>query len=102
MSQPKMTGTMERTSNMAVEAAQAEEKGPAKSIGHFETGIKTCGQLAQGMSLLMADLLTERVSTSVANSVCNGAGKMLKAVEMQQRFGKTVKGSGEKELNLIS
>jgi hypothetical protein len=74
----------------------------AKCLPHFEKGIATCGALAKGMSLLMADLLSERVSTSVANSVCNSAGKMLKAVEMQQRFGKTVAQSGEKELNLVS
>jgi hypothetical protein len=73
----------------------------AKSLPHFERGVANCGQLAKGMSLLMADLLSERVSTTVANAVCNSAGKMLKAVEMQQRFGKTVKGTADKELQLI-
>lgn len=88
-----------KTTEKAEKVAKRET---AKSTAHFEQGIATCGQLAKGMSLLMADLLTERVATSVANSVCNSAGKMLKAVEMQQRFGKTVKASGEKELQLIS
>jgi hypothetical protein len=72
----------------------------AKCIAHFEKGITKCGDLSKGMSLLMADLLTERVSTSVANAVCNSAGKMLKAVEMQQRYGKTGSGGG-KELGLL-
>lgn len=74
----------------------------SKSSSHFEKGITSCGDLAKGMSLLMADVLSERVSTSIANAVCNGAGKMLKAVEMQQRYGKTKNGSTDKELNLIS
>jgi len=78
--------------------AKSEE---AKCIAHFEKGITKCGELSQGMSLLMADLLTERVSTTVANAVCNSAGKMLKAVEMQQRYGKTGTG-GDKELGLLS
>lgn len=73
----------------------------AKALLHFERGVTNCSQLAKGMSLLMADLLSERVSTTVANAVCNGAGKMLKAVEMQQRYGKTVKGGNDKELTLI-
>lgn len=88
--------------NQVIEKANKVAKTEqAKCVKHFEQGIATCGQLAKGMSLLMADLLTERVATSVANSVCNSAGKMLKAVEMQQRYGKTV-GSGEKELRLLA
>jgi len=85
----------------ATKLAAVEKRGPAKSTPHFERGIANCGQLAKGMSLLMSDLLSERVSTSVANSVCNSAGKMLKAVEMQQRFGKTVSVGGDKELQLV-
>ena len=86
------------TTQHAVKAAKGEQ---AKAVKHFEQGITTCSQLAKGMSLMMADILAERVSTSVANSVCNSAGKMLKAVEMQQRYGKTPKDGGEKELKLL-
>ena len=82
------------------EKAASMEKKP-KSVPHFERGIASCGDLARGMSLLMADVLAERVSTSMANAVCNGAGKMLKAVEMQQRYGKTKAGGSDKELKLI-
>ena len=96
MSQP--SNVLEKTSVKANEAAQREK---AKSPSHFEKGIKTCSDLASGMSLLMADVLSERVSTSIANSVCNQAGKMLKAVEMQQRYGKTSKDGSSKELKLI-
>lgn len=93
---------LEKAELLAKEKQQADEKkGPAKSLPHFEKGVATCGQLATGLSLLMADLLCERVSTSIANSVCNAGGKMLKAVEMQQRYGTTQKHTGLKELKLI-
>lgn len=82
-------------------AERVERTKQASCLPHFEQGIQSCGQLAKGMSLLMADVLAERVSTSVANAVCNGAGKMLKAVEMQQRYGKTKEGTTDKELRLI-
>lgn len=93
-----MSTQLEATDRKAAKAAKNES---AKSVPHFERGIQNCSQLSQGMSLLMADVLSERVSTSVANSVCNAAGKMLKSVEMQQRFGKTITKTGEKELTLI-
>jgi len=88
------------TTQIEARANELAGQEQAKSVPHFEQGISNCSQLSKGMSLLMADLLTERISTSVANSVCNSAGKMLKAVEMQQRYGKTGVG-GEKELPLI-
>jgi hypothetical protein len=94
-----MGSQLERTTSKSDKAANEES---AKSIPHFERGIANCGQLSKGMSLLMSDVLSERVSTTVANSVCNAAGKMLKSVEMQQRYGKTVAKTGEKELQLIS
>jgi hypothetical protein len=42
------------------------------------------------MSALMTDLLQGRVTAEVGNAVCNAGGKMLKAVEMSQRFGRPV------------
>jgi hypothetical protein len=81
-------------------AEQLDKHEQARSVAHFEKGINKCGDLSKGMSLLMSDLLSERVSTSVANAVCNSAGKMLKAVEMQQRYGKSTTG-GNKELGLL-
>ena len=86
---------------MVTKSERVAKRETGKCLDHFERGIANCGQLSKGMSLLMADVLAERVNTSVANSVCNAAGTMLKAVEMQQRFGKTVGTSGDKELNLL-
>jgi hypothetical protein len=96
-----MSTQLKQVVKKADAVAKSESQSPAKSIPHFEKGIKTCGQLAQGMSLLMADVLSERVGTSTANAVCNAGGKMLKAVEMQQRYGTTQK-TGAKELDLIA
>lgn len=77
------------------------KRGKALCVPHFEKIVKNCSELSKGMSLLMADLVSERIGTTVANSVCNSAGKMLKAVEMQQRYGKTTVNSVDKELHLI-
>lgn len=84
---------MDKVVAQVKQAERLERERSAKSVPHFERGIANCGELAKGMSLLMADVLAERVSTCVANAVCNGAGKMLKAAEMQQRYGKTKEGT---------
>lgn len=39
------------------------------------------------MSCLIADVLTGAVSTGVSNAAVNASGKLLKAVEMQYRYG---------------
>jgi hypothetical protein len=82
-------------------AQSLAKKDPPRCLEHFDKGIHTCGQLAAGMSMLMSDLIAERVGTSIGNAVCNAGAKMLKAVEMQQRFGIAQK-NGRKELALIS
>ena len=39
------------------------------------------------MSALMSDVLEERVAPLMANAAVNAGGKMLKAIELQYRFG---------------
>jgi hypothetical protein len=41
------------------------------------------------MSALMSDLISGRITPSVANAVVNAGGKLLKITEMQIRFGTT-------------
>lgn len=84
----------------ATEEMERNKPIPPRSLAVFEQGISSCGQLASAMSLLMADLISERVGTSIGNAVCNAGAKMLKAAEMQQRFGVSNK-QGRKELQLI-
>lgn len=72
----------------------------AKSLPIFDSGVKTAREMAGGMSLLMGDVLAQRVSPQIANAVCNAGGKMLKAIEMEKRYGKG-DGAGDKTLPLI-
>lgn len=51
------------------------------------------------MSGLISDVLEGRVTPGVCNAAVNAGGKLLKVVEMQQRYGK-VDDSEEKELVL--
>jgi len=51
------------------------------------------------MSALMADLIEGRVPPSIGNAACNAAGKLLKVVELQMRYG-TATAGGQKILHL--
>lgn len=68
----------------------------------LEKGIKDIDDVMQAMSLLMADIITQRVATGVANTLCSAVGKMMKAAELKERYGKPRAGSDEKVLKLAS
>ena len=51
------------------------------------------------MSALMSDLIEGNVKETVGNAACNAAGKLLKVVEMQMKYG-TNSPDGTKVLNL--
>ena len=38
------------------------------------------------MSALIGDIATDRVDPKQANAICNAGGKLLKVVEMQQKY----------------
>lgn len=63
-----------------------------KSLQIFSDGINTSRDFAKGMSALMSDLIGGRITPQVGNAVVNAGGKLLKVVEMQQRYG--VQGQG--------
>jgi len=50
-------------------------------------GISTAADFANFMSALMSDLVEGRIAPSTANATCNASGKLLKAVEMQMKYG---------------
>jgi hypothetical protein len=52
------------------------------------------------MSALMSDLIEGNVAPQVGNAACNAGGKMLKAVEMQYKYGTTDKEGTPKTLVL--
>lgn len=52
-----------------------------------DRGVNTGEQLASLMSALMSDLISGRITPGVGNAACNAAGKLLKIVEMQYKYG---------------
>lgn len=52
------------------------------------------------MTALMADTVTGRVQPQTANATCNVAGKIIRMVEMQHKYGRAVEGSNERLLAL--
>lgn len=81
-------------SNVLTDALQPK----AKSIAIASAGVKTASDFANLMSALMSDLIEGRLTPAIGNATCNAAGKLLKIVEMNQRYGK---GDGtERELIL--
>lgn len=71
-----------------------------KSLAIFSAGINTSRDFARGMSALMSDLIGGRLSPQVGNAVVNAGGKLLKVVEMQQRYGVQGVGASAKVLQL--
>ena len=72
-----------------------------RSAGIAANGVATGKDFANLMSALMSDVITGRVTPSVANAACNAGGKLLKVVEMSHRYGLTGPGD-EKTLSLTS
>lgn len=78
--------------------AEAIEEKP-RSLTLALKGIRTAHDFTRVMSCLMTDLLEGKVSPNVGSAVTNAGGKMLKAVELQEKYG--VSGAaGEKSLVL--
>lgn len=72
---------------------------PARCIKIAEKGIRTDRDFAALMSSLMTDLVSGRVPPNVGNAMCNAGGKLLRVVELTQRYG--TRGTGrEKRLQL--
>lgn len=71
-----------------------------RSLEIASQGVNTGGQFATLMSMLMSDLIDGRITPSVGNAVCNAGGKLLKVVEMQQRWGTQKTEGGPRDLTL--
>ena len=82
---------------MAVlEATLLDALGRPRSLDIAKKGIRTSRDFANMMTALMSDLIEGKVSPGVGNATCNAGGKLLKVIEMQEKFGKT--GSGAEKL----
>lgn len=82
--------------------AGSESPKKAESIVVTRRGIKTGHDFANLMSSVMADLIEGRMEPGVANAVCNAGGKLLKVVEMQNKYGKKPSEAQEKVLVLAT
>lgn len=58
-----------------------------KCMAIADRGINTGAEFAKVMSLLIGDIVTERIPARQANAICNACGKLLKVVEMQHKYG---------------
>jgi hypothetical protein len=52
------------------------------------------------MSAIMSDLIEGAVSPGIANAICNAGGKLLKNVELSQKYG-YVSETGLKDMILV-
>jgi hypothetical protein len=65
-----------------------------------DAGIATGADFSRVMAALLADTVAGRIEPNRANAACNVAGKLIRMVEMQHKYGKQVNGSGERLLAL--
>lgn len=79
------TAPADSGANPGGEKTVSRSRGRSREIA--ARGIRTAGDFAACMSALMGDVLEGDVPPREANAVCNAGGKLLKAVEMQYRYG---------------
>jgi len=72
---------------MAEESEAPAMTNPPRSLTLALKGIRTVSDFTRVMSSLMTDLLEGRVPHQIGNAVTNAGGKMLKAVELQEKYG---------------
>jgi len=82
--------------------AAPERRSPPKSLAIAETGITTAQQFAGLMSALMTDLLNGSVTPGIGNATCNAGGKLLKMVELNQKYGQAQVENGLKNMQLVT
>ena len=81
--------------------AEVSQNGQPRSAPIAARGVRTGSDFATLMSSLMSDVLEGRVAPGVCNAAVNAGGKLLKIVEMQQKYGK-VGDSDTRELTLTT
>lgn len=55
-----------------------------------QRGVGTAGEFAALMIGLIDDVIEDRISVGKANAITSAGGKLLKAVELQHRYGSPV------------
>lgn len=72
-----------------------QSKPEPRCLAVFQKGIRTGRDFANGMAALMSDIIDGRVTPAVGNAACNAGGKLLKVVEMEQKYGRTGAAQGK-------
>ncbi len=65
-----------------------------------DNGISTGADFSRVMAALLADVVGGRIEPNRANAACNVAGKLIRMVEMQHKYGKQVQGTETRLLEL--
>ena len=73
-----------------------------RSLGIASKGINTAQQFSALMSAIMSDLLEGNIQPAIANATCNAGGKLLKMVELNQKYGQPPDQGGMKNLQLVA
>ncbi len=88
------------TSPTGTPAGKGLAKGEPQAARLADKGIQTGADFSRVMAALLADTVSGRIEPNRANAACNVAGKLIRMVEMQHKYGKQVNGSNEKLLTL--
>jgi hypothetical protein len=95
------TPIRERTRRLADRAATATppptkaSKTPPRSLVLARAGIRTGYDTINMLMATITDVLEEEITTNQANVVVNSIGKVLKTVELQQKYGRPKRGAAE-------
>lgn len=74
--------------------------GTPTCVALADKGINTGADFLRMMTALMADTVMGRVQPQTANATCNVAGKIIRMVELEHKYGKQVEGSTSRMLAL--
>ncbi len=80
----KREGALEGTGNGA----------PApRSLTIADTGIRTSRDFRDLMSAIMSDVIAGRITPGMTNAACNAGGKLLRMVELEQKYATRPEGT---------
>ena len=68
-------------------AAVAAPQEPPRSVAIASSGIRTDQQAGEFLSALIGDLMTQAIPVRIGTASINALGKMLKLVELRQKYG---------------
>ena len=82
--------------------ASTPEKTPrqTRSLGIARGGLRSGFDTINMLTATITDVLEEEITTNQANVVVNAIGKVLKVVELQQKYGKP-KGTDGRDRDLV-